>query len=156
MILNAVEGRPLPIYGDGGNVRDWLYVEDHCRGILEVLRHGRPGEKYNLGGRSERTNLEIVDTLCDLLESERPAAANPALAGRSYRDLRTFVADRPGHDRRYAIDDAKIRGELGWEPRHDFAAGLRATVRWYLANRSWCEAVQAGRYGRERLGLGRS
>jgi dTDP-glucose 4,6-dehydratase len=154
MILNALEGKPLPIYGDGGNVRDWLYVEDHCRGILTVLRHGRPGEKYNLGGRSERTNLQIVDTLCDVLESERPAADNPALAGRSYRDLKTFVADRPGHDRRYAIDDSKIRAELGWEPRHDFASGLRATVRWYLANRSWCAAVQAGRYGRERLGLG--
>ncbi|HEX3551974.1 MAG TPA: dTDP-glucose 4,6-dehydratase [Thermoanaerobaculia bacterium] len=154
MILNALEGRPLPLYGDGGNVRDWLYVEDHCRGLLTVLRHGRPGERYNLGGRSERTNLQIVDTLCDILESERPAAANPALAGRSYRDLKTFVADRPGHDRRYAIDDARIRRELGWEPRHDFAAGLRATVRWYLANRAWCEAVQAGRYGRERLGLG--
>jgi dTDP-glucose 4,6-dehydratase len=156
MILNALEGRPLPIYGDGGNVRDWLYVEDHCRGILEVLRHGRPGEKYNLGGRSERTNLQIVDTICDLLEEERPAAENPALAGRGYRDLKTFVSDRPGHDRRYAIDDGKIRGELGWEPRHDFASGLRATVRWYLANRAWCEAVQAGKYGRERLGLMRS
>jgi dTDP-glucose 4,6-dehydratase len=157
MILNALEGKPLPIYGDGGNVRDWLYVEDHCRGILTTLRHGRPGEKYNLGGRSERTNLQIVDTLCDILESERPAADNPDLSGRgvaAYRDLKTFVADRPGHDRRYAIDDAKIRGELGWEPRHDFASGLRATVHWYLANRSWCEAVQAGTYGRERLGLG--
>ena len=156
MILNALEGRPLPIYGDGGNVRDWLYVEDHCRGILAVLHHGRPGQKYNLGGRSERTNLQIVETICDVLESERPAADNPALAGRSYRDLKTFVADRPGHDRRYAIDDAKIRRDLGWEPRHDFAAGLRATVRWYLANRAWCEAVQGGRYGRERLGLARS
>jgi dTDP-glucose 4,6-dehydratase len=152
MILNALEGKPLPLYGDGGNVRDWLYVEDHCRGILEVLRRGRPGEKYNLGGRSERTNLQIVDTICDLLEEERPAAENPALAGRSYRDLKTFVADRPGHDRRYAIDDGKIRHELGWEPRHDFASGLRATVRWYLANETWCKAVQAGRYGRERLG----
>ncbi len=154
MILNALEGKPLPIYGDGGNVRDWLYVDDHCRGILTALLHGKPGEKYNLGGRSERTNLEIVDTLCDILEGERPAAENPALAGRSYRDLKTFVADRPGHDRRYAIDDAKIRRELGWEPRHDFASGLQATVCWYLANRSWCEAVQAGTYGRERLGLG--
>jgi len=154
MILNALEGKPLPIYGDGGNVRDWLYVDDHCRGILTALRQGRPGAKYNLGGRSERTNLQIVDTLCDILESERPAADNPALAGRNYRDLKTFVADRPGHDRRYAIDDTKIRSELGWEPRHDFASGLRATVRWYLANRSWCEAVQTGTYGRERLGLG--
>jgi dTDP-glucose 4,6-dehydratase len=154
MILNALEGKPLPLYGDGGNVRDWLYVEDHCRGILTALRHGRPGEKYNLGGRSECTNLQIVDTLCDILESERPAAENPRLAGRSYRDLKTFVADRPGHDRRYAIDDAKIRRDLGWEPRYDFASGLRATVRWYLDNHGWCEAVQADKHARERLGLG--
>ncbi len=158
MLLNALEGKPLPIYGDGGNVRDWLYVEDHCRGILTVLERGTPGEKYNLGGRSERTNLQIVDTLCDLLERERPAADNPALAGRgiaSYRDLKKFVTDRPGHDRRYAIDDGKIRQELGWEPRHDFESGIAATVRWYLSNLSWCEAVQSGRYGRERLGVSR-
>jgi dTDP-glucose 4,6-dehydratase len=157
MVLNAVEGKPLPIYGDGGNVRDWIYVEDHCRGVLAVLRRGRPGGKYNLGGRSERTNLEIVDAICEALESERPAAGNPALAARglaSYRDLKTFVRDRPGHDRRYAIDDTRARSELGWEPRHDLASGLRATVRWYLDNRAWCEAVQAGNYGRERLGLG--
>ncbi|HEV8579936.1 MAG TPA: dTDP-glucose 4,6-dehydratase [Thermoanaerobaculia bacterium] len=156
MVLNALEGRPLPIYGDGGNVRDWIYVEDHCRGVLEVLRQGRPGEKYNLGGRSERTNLQIVDAICDILEAERPAAANPALAARgiaAYRELKTFVSDRPGHDRRYAIDDAKARGQLAWAPRHDFASGLRATVRWYLDNRAWCEAVQAGTYGRERLGI---
>jgi dTDP-glucose 4,6-dehydratase len=156
MILNALEGRPLPIYGDGGNVRDWLYVEDHCRGILAVLAGGRPGEKYNLGGRSERTNLAIVDTICDALEAERPAAENPALAGRgvaSYRDLKTYVPDRPGHDRRYAIDDTKIRSEIGWTPRHDLSAGLHATVRWYLDHLSWCEAVQSGRYRRERLGL---
>jgi dTDP-glucose 4,6-dehydratase len=156
MILNALEGTALPIYGDGGNVRDWLYVEDHCRGILAVLRHGKPGEKYNLGGRSERTNLQVVDTICDLVEAELPAADNPALRAKglaSYRDLKTYVADRPGHDRRYAIDDAKIRRELGWEPRHDFTTGMRATVRWYLANRAWCEAVQAGKYERERLGL---
>jgi dTDP-glucose 4,6-dehydratase len=158
MVLNALDGRPLPIYGDGGNVRDWIHVEDHCRGVLEVLRRGRPGEKYNLGGRSERTNLQIVDTICDLLESERPAAGNPALAGQgitSYRELRKFVADRPGHDRRYAIDDAKIERELGWAPRQSFEEGLRATVRWYLAHRDWCAAVQSGRYGRERLGLGK-
>ncbi|HVF61073.1 MAG TPA: dTDP-glucose 4,6-dehydratase [Thermoanaerobaculia bacterium] len=155
MVLNALEGKPLPIYGDGGNVRDWLYVEDHCRGLLAVLDKGRPGEKYNLGGRSEKTNLEIVDLLCDALERERPAAANPALAARgvgSYRDLKTFVPDRPGHDRRYAIDDTKVRRELGWAPRHDLAAGLAETVRWYLANRGWCEAVQTD-YRRERLGL---
>ena len=155
MILNALEGKPLPIYGDGGNVRDWLYVEDHCRGLLTVLEKGVPGEKYNLGGRSERTNLEIVDALCAALEAERPAAENPALSSRgiaSYLDLKTFVADRPGHDRRYAIDDTKIRTELGFEPRHDFETGLAETVRWYLAHRDWCEAIQSS-YGRERLGL---
>ncbi|HEX6863827.1 MAG TPA: dTDP-glucose 4,6-dehydratase [Thermoanaerobaculia bacterium] len=148
MILNALEGKPLPIYGDGGNVRDWIFVEDHCRGVLEVLRRGRPGEKYNLGGRSERTNLQVVDAICDVLDEERPRE------GTSYRDLKKFVADRPGHDRRYAIDDSKVQDELGWKPRHDFESGLRATVRWYLHNRAWCEAVQAGKYGRERLGLG--
>jgi dTDP-glucose 4,6-dehydratase len=157
MVLNALDGRALPIYGDGGNVRDWIYVEDHCRGVLAALERGRPGEKYNLGGRSERTNLQIVDTLCALLESERPAAGNPALQERgvaSYAALKTFVADRPGHDRRYAIDDDKIRGELGWAPRKSFEEGLLATVRWYLARRDWCAAVAGGGYGRERLGLG--
>ena len=146
MTLNALEGKSLPIYGDGGNVRDWIYVEDHCRGVLAALQRGRPGEKYNLGGRSERTNLQIVDALCEILETERPAAC-------SYKELKTFVADRPGHDRRYAIDDEKARTELGWEPRQSFESGLRATVRWYLQNRSWCDAVQSGKYGRERLGL---
>ncbi|HEV7669834.1 MAG TPA: dTDP-glucose 4,6-dehydratase [Thermoanaerobaculia bacterium] len=155
MILNALEGKPLPIYGDGSNVRDWLYVEDHCRGLLTVLEKGTPGEKYNLGGRSERTNLQIVDALCAALEAERPAAENPALLERgigSYLDLKTFVADRPGHDRRYAIDETKIRTELGWQPQHDFEAGLLSTVRWYLAHRDWCAAIQSS-YGRERLGL---
>jgi dTDP-glucose 4,6-dehydratase len=159
MTLNALEGKPLPIYGDGGNVRDWIYVEDHCRGVLAALRQGRAGDKYNLGGRSERTNLQIVDGICEILESERPAADNPALRDRgltSYKALKAFVADRPGHDRRYAIDDTKARTELGWETRHDFASGLRATVRWYIDNRPWCEAVQAGKYERERLGLIRS
>jgi dTDP-glucose 4,6-dehydratase len=155
MILNAVEGKPLPIYGDGGNVRDWLYVEDHCEGILQVLERGAVGEKYNLGGDSERTNLELVDRLCAVLDEVLPPRDNPALAGRgigSYAELKTFVRDRPGHDRRYAIDASKIRGALGWRPRHDFAAGIRATVEWYLANRDWCDAVQSGRYNRERLG----
>jgi dTDP-glucose 4,6-dehydratase len=157
MLLNALEGRDLPIYGDGGNVRDWIYVEDHCQGLLRVLASGRPGEKYNLGGRAERTNLEMVDALCAALAHELPAADNPRLRERgvgAYRDLRTFVPDRPGHDRRYAIDDAKVRDELGWEPEHDLAAGLAATVRWYLDHRDWCEQVQSGRYRRERLGLG--
>ena len=156
MILNAVEGKSLPIYGDGGNVRDWLYVEDHCEGILLVLRKGAPGGKYNIGGGSERTNLQVVDALCAALEAERPAAQNPALAARglgSYAGLKSFVTDRPGHDRRYAIDASKLRKELGWAPRHAFEDGLRETVRWYLANRPWCEAVQSGSYRRERLGL---
>lgn len=156
MILNALEGRDLPVYGDGSNVRDWIYVEDHCRGVLRALDAGRPGEKYNLGGGSERTNLEIVHLICDLLEAERPAADNPALSARgaaSYRDLVTFVDDRPGHDRRYAIDDSKARSELGWKPEHDLASGLAATVRWYLDHQEWCERVQSGVYRRERLGL---
>ena len=159
MILNALEGRDLPVYGDGSNVRDWIYVEDHCRGVLRALETGRPGEKYNLGGRSERTNLEIVHLLCDLLEEARPAADNPALRQRglgSYRELVTFVSDRPGHDRRYAIDDEKARTELGWQPRHDLATGLAATVRWYLGHAEWCERIQSGVYRRERLGLGAS
>jgi dTDP-glucose 4,6-dehydratase len=156
MILNALEGRPLPIYGDGGNVRDWLYVADHCEAILAVLDRGRPGEHYNIGGEGERTNLQIVDAICGLLEQLVPAAGNPALAQRGvagYRDLRAFVADRPGHDRRYAIDAAKIRAELGWRPRHGLDAGMAATVRWYVENRDWCAAVQHGNYDRERLGL---
>ncbi len=156
MILNTLEGRDLPIYGDGGNVRDWIYVDDHCRGVLRALDAGRPGEKYNLGGGSERTNLEIVDLICDLVDARRPAAESRALGERglaSYRDLKTFVTDRPGHDRRYAIDDAKARSELGWAPRHDLASGLRATVDWYLDHADWCERVQSGTYRRERLGL---
>jgi dTDP-glucose 4,6-dehydratase len=156
MILNAVEGRKLPIYGDGANVRDWLYVDDHCEGILLVLRKGAPGSKYNIGGGNERTNLQVVDALCAALDAELPAAKNPALVSaglRSYAELKTFVPDRPGHDRRYAIDASKIRAELGWTPRHAFESGLRETVRWYLANKPWCEAVQSGKYKRERLGL---
>jgi len=147
MILNALDERPLPIYGDGGNVRDWLHVEDHCAGILLVLAKGRAGEKYNIGGGNERTNLEIVDRICDLVDEMRPAAQ-----GR--KRLKTFVPDRPGHDRRYAIDATKIRRELGWAPHHTFDSGLRDTVRWYLDHRDWCEQVQAGRYDRGRLGLG--
>jgi len=156
MILNALEAKPLPIYGDGGNVRDWLYVRDHCSGILAALRHGRPGEKYNIGGGNERTNLEIVDTLCAHLEHFRPAAENPALRAAdkaAYTELKRFVEDRPGHDRRYAIDATKVRKELGWRPDHDLESGLRETVRWYLENREWCASVQSGTYDRGRLGL---
>ena len=157
MTLNAIEGRPLPIYGDGGNVRDWLYVEDHCEGILLALEHGRVGEKYNIGGGNERTNLQIVDRLCETLEKLLPARENPALRAQgaaSYTALKTFVADRPGHDRRYAIDATRIREQLGWRARHDFESGLARTVRWYLENREWCDAVQSGKYRRERLGMG--
>jgi dTDP-glucose 4,6-dehydratase len=154
MILTALDGKPLPIYGDGGNVRDWLHVDDHCAGILLVLREGRTGERYNVGGGNEWTNVEIVDRICDALQELRPAAANPALKpGSNYRELKTYVADRPGHDRRYAIDATKIRQELRWSPRHRFEDGLTSTVRWYLEHREWCEAVQAGRYERQRLGL---
>jgi dTDP-glucose 4,6-dehydratase len=149
MILNAIDRRPLPIYGDGGNVRDWLQVEDHCAGIMLALETGRLGEKYNIGGGNERTNLQIVDLICDIVDELAPAAS-------SHRTLKTFVADRPGHDRRYAIDASKIRRELGWRPRHTFESGLRETVRWYLEHRSWCAEVQSGQYDRERLGLART
>ena len=155
MILNAADGKDLPIYGEGKNVRDWIYVEDHCEGILEVLERGRAGEKYNLGGASERTNVEVVDRICDLIEEERPAAENPQLAARglaSYRELKRFVRDRPGHDWRYAIDSAKAQEDLGWQPRHSFDSGLAETVRWYLENRTWCEAVEAEGNARKRRG----
>jgi dTDP-glucose 4,6-dehydratase len=156
MILNALEAKPLPIYGDGGNVRDWLYVEDHCEAIWMALERGRTGERYNVGGGSERTNLELVDQLCALLDRLRPPRDNPALRGQrmqSYAELKSFVPDRPGHDRRYAIDAAKIRRELGWWPRHDLESGLERTVRWYLEHAAWCEAIQRERYQRQRLGL---
>jgi dTDP-glucose 4,6-dehydratase len=158
MILNALEGKPLPIYGDGRNVRDWLYVDDHCAGILLALERGRPGAKYNLGGFGERANVEIVDSLCAELERCHPAAENAALArigAASYAALKAFVADRPGHDRRYAIDSTRAQRELGWRPAYDLPAGLAATVQWYLDHRDWCDEVQSGRYRRERLGLGR-
>ncbi len=155
-ILNAVEGKDLPIYGDGGNVRDWLHVEDHCSGILLVLEKGEPGEKYNIGGGNERTNLQVVDAICSALDRRLPASRNPALVTRglgSYLDLKTFVTDRPGHDRRYAIDSSKIRSQLGWSQQHTFDAGIEDTVRWYLENREWSEKIQAGKYERQRLGL---
>ena len=153
MITNALDGKTLPIYGDGSNVRDWIYVEDHCAGVLLALERGRPGEKYNLGGGNERSNLQVVDSLCGILDREAPAAQNPRLAGRAgYAELKSFVQDRPGHDWRYAIDSSKVRGELGWRPRHDFESGLRETVRWYLDHRDWCDAV-AEDSQRRRLGL---
>ena len=146
MILNACEGKSLPIYGDGGNIRDWLHVEDHCSGILAVLRKGRLGETYCIGGNSEKTNLEIVDAICALLDERLPEKA-------PHDQLKTFVKDRPGHDRRYAIDCSKIKDELGWEPRYSFEEGIAQTVDWYLQNSDWCENVTSGNYQRERLGI---
>jgi dTDP-glucose 4,6-dehydratase len=148
MILNALEGKPLPVYGDGQNIRDWLYVEDHCRAIRRVLEGGRPGEVYNVGGSCERTNLEVVETICLTVDELRPGLAHAPC-----RRLIQYVTDRPGHDRRYAMDTTKIERELGWKPREDFASGLRLTVKWYLDNGEWVERVGSGRYRRERLGL---
>jgi dTDP-glucose 4,6-dehydratase len=139
MILNARDGKPLPVYGDGKNVRDWLYVEDHCAAIANVLRQGRPGETYNIGGWNEKPNLEIVQTICDLVDE---AAPRPG----SRRDLITFVKDRPGHDRRYAMDARKIERELGWRPKETFESGIRKTVRWYLGNEAWVRDVTSGSY----------
>ncbi|MFN7976751.1 MAG: dTDP-glucose 4,6-dehydratase [Vicinamibacterales bacterium] len=156
MIMNALDGKPLPIYGDGLNRRDWLHVLDHCDALLRVMQAGVPGGKYNVGGMAERANLQMVDALCDALEREMPAAANAALRAKGvarYHDLKSFVADRPGHDRRYAIDPSKIARELGFRPTRTFEQGIDETVRWYLANRSWCEAVTRGTYERQRLGL---
>jgi dTDP-glucose 4,6-dehydratase len=149
MILNGLEGKPLPVYGDGQQVRDWLYVEDHCAAIWLVLRHGRVGETYNIGGLNEQPNLEVVRTVCRLLDRKAPATGGPPR-----ERLISFVQDRPGHDRRYAIDCAKIQRELGWAPRESFATGLEKTVDWYLAHRDWCRDITAQRYARERLGTG--
>ena len=139
MILNAAKGEPLPVYGDGGNVRDWLYVEDHARALRLVLEHGRTGETYCVGGRAERSNLEVVDALCAILDELRPQGA-------PHRKLVKFVPDRPGHDRRYAIDCGKIERELGWRSRESFETGLRNTVRWYLDNPAWVQGVTSGEY----------
>ena len=148
-ILNALEEKPLPIYGDGKNVRDWLYVVDHCEALDLAAAKGAPGQTYNVGGNNERTNLAIVHALCDVLDRVAPRSKS----GVSYRELITFVADRPGHDRRYAIDSGKIQRELRWQPRTSLAEGLEKTVMWYLAHRPWCERIALGGYRRERLGL---
>lgn len=149
MILNAVEGKPLPVYGDGGNVRNWLYVTDHSRGILAALERAKPGESYNLGGDAEYPNIEVVRLLCALLDEIRPHPEAGPHAARI-----TFVPDRPGHDFRYALDSSKARDELGWRPETGFEDGLRNTIGWYLANRDWCQRISAGLYDRRRLGLG--
>jgi dTDP-glucose 4,6-dehydratase len=145
-ILKALAGEALPVYGDGANVRDWLHVDDHAAGLIALIERGRPGERYNFGGDSERTNLAVVEEICRVLDRIVPAA-------RPRRDLITFVADRPGHDRRYAIDASKARQELGWQPRESFEAGLERTIRWYLDNRAWWEPLRERVYGGERLGL---
>ncbi len=155
-ILNAISGKPLSIYGDGSNVRDWLFVDEHCEGLLAVLQRGRPGAKYNLGGNSESTNLEVVSEVCRVLEALLPARDNESIAKcglKDYAELIRFVADRPGHDGRYAIDCSLIGRELGWYPRISFEAGIRLTVAWYLQNLDWCGQVQQDKYAGERLGL---
>lgn len=149
VISKALEGQALPVYGRGENVRDWLFVEDHVRALRRVFEAGTPGETYNVGGNSERTNIEVVRAICALLDRIRPKPN-----GRSYADQITFVADRPGHDLRYAIDASKLKRELDWAPRESFETGLEKTVRWYLANEPWWRDIQAGQYGGQRLGLG--
>jgi len=138
MIHNALNGKPLPVYGDGLNVRDWLYVVDHCEAIRQILRHGRPGQTYNVGGKCEMTNIEVVRTICAILSDLRP--------GPSYESLITYIKDRPGHDRRYAIDSTKIETELGWKPEENFKTGMLKTVRWYLANQEWVSLITTGAY----------
>jgi dTDP-glucose 4,6-dehydratase len=141
VIHNALAGQPLPVYGDGQQIRDWLYVKDHCSAIRRVLEAGRVGETYNIGGCNEKPNLEVVHTLCALLDELKPRAD-----GKPYREQISYVKDRPGHDRRYAIDAAKIARELGWTPAETFASGMRKTVQWYLANQAWVHNVTSGAY----------
>jgi dTDP-glucose 4,6-dehydratase len=148
MIRSALQGKPLPVYGDGGNIRDWLYVRDHCEAIQCVLQNGTPGEVYNIGGHNEMSNIETVIKLCTLLNELAPTAKIS-----DYASLITYVTDRPGHDRRYAIDAGKIQHELGWQPKETFETGLKKTVQWYLDNQTWCEHVLANSYRGERLGL---
>lgn len=144
---NALAGKPLPIYGDGKNIRDWLYVEDHCKALYTVIKSGRPGETYNVGGNCEKQNIEIVRTICSILDEMRPKPA-----GR-YEEQITFVKDRPGHDRRYAIDASKIRRELGWQPHETFESGIRKTIGWYLENEKWVADIISGKYQCQRLGI---
>lgn len=150
IILNALAGKPLPVYGNGAQIRDWLYVEDHARALYLVVTEGAIGETYNIGGHNERQNIDVVKTVCALLEELVP---NKPEGVEHYADLITYVTDRPGHDMRYAIDAAKIERELGWRPQETFESGIRKTVQWYLANKSWWKRVQDGSYAGERLGL---
>jgi dTDP-glucose 4,6-dehydratase len=148
MVLNALEGKPLPVYGDGQQVRDWLFVEDHCDAIRTVLERGKVGEVYNVGGHCERANLDVVRTICEIVDRLRPDSPHAPCS-----KLIRYVTDRPGHDRRYAIDASKIERELGWRPKQNFATGLEITIRWYLDHPTWVERVTTGVYARERLGL---
>lgn len=149
VILNALNGKPLPVYGNGEQIRDWLYVEDHAQALYLVLTKGTVGETYNIGGHNEKKNIDVVRTLCDVLQEQAPPDAG--LPFTHYRDLITYVQDRPGHDRRYAIDAGKIQNELGWTPRESFDTGIRKTVEWFLNNLEWCRSVQSGEYRREGL-----
>lgn len=149
IILNALEGKPLPVYGNGQQIRDWLYVEDHARALYKVVTEGKVGETYNIGGHNEKANIDVVKTICNILEQLVPNKPNDL---EHYSDLITYVTDRPGHDLRYAIDATKIKEELNWVPAETFETGLRKTVEWYLSNAKWCESVQNNKYNRERLG----
>ncbi|MCT8089468.1 dTDP-glucose 4,6-dehydratase [Acinetobacter sp. C_4_1] len=151
MILNALEAKPLPVYGNGEQVRDWLFVEDHARALYKVATEGKVGETYNIGGNNEKKNIEVVDTICKILDLLRPQSN-----GQSYKKLITFVKDRPGHDLRYAIDATKIKNELGWSPVETFETGIQKTIEWYLNHLDWCQRVQDGRYQRERLGINKN
>ena len=148
MIINAISGKELPIYGKGDNIRDWLYVEDHCEAIYQVLLNGKIGETYNIGGNYEKSNLEIVQSICNILDEIKPNKT-----GKSYKELITFVKDRPGHDYRYAMDITKIKQELCWTPKESFTAGIRKTIKWYLDNEKWWKDIQKKKYKQERLGL---
>ena len=145
MILNALDGKPLPVYGKGNQIRDWLYVEDHARALVKVATEGKVGETYNIGGHNEKQNIEVVTTICDILDELVPSSS-------SYKELITYVEDRPGHDMRYAIDSTKVKNDLGWVPEETFESGIHKTVQWYLNNQEWCQRVQDGSYQRERLG----
>lgn len=148
MILNALEGKALPIYGEGNQIRDWLYVDDHAKALYKVVTEGSIGETYNIGGHNEKRNIDVVKTICQILDELKPQSN-----GRPYEELITFVEDRPGHDLRYAIDATKIKNDLGWTPEENFESGIRKTVKWYLNNLEWCHRVQDGSYQRERLGV---
>ena len=141
MILNALEGKPLPVYGDGGNIRDWLFVTDHCKAVWRIMQQGERGRTYNVGGRCEKTNIEVVTTICDLIDR---AAPNPKIGPR--QDLITYVKDRPGHDRRYAIDCTRLETELDWRPEANFHDGISQTIRWYLEHMEWVNRVRSGAY----------